>query len=139
MHVCTECGRVCDEDMDFCPACGSTKGANIDPAFIPPEFKVVENPRGKVIVRVSIVRIRLALMLSLLPGIIDIFGLGHLVMKKYLRAAALMACSAFYYYERFTEYFGIDYWYLIGFTIVVFVLQMLDMFRLIKQEIGLKK
>ncbi len=139
MHVCTECGRVCEEDMDFCPACGSTKGANIDPQLIPPEFKVVSNSKGTFIMRQNIRRIRIALFLALLPGIVDVFGLGHLVMKRYATAIGLLSFSAVYYYERFTGYFGIEEWYLFTFTMVVFVVQALDMFRIIRKELGLSK
>ena len=137
MHICTECGRVSDEDYDFCPHCGSTKGANVDPALIPPQFKVVNSPQGTFIVKQSMRRIKLALLLSLLPGIFNIFGLGHLVMGRYVKGVAFLACSAFYHYEKYTEYFGLDYWYLFGFCMAVFLVQMLDMFRIIKRELGI--
>ena len=94
MHVCTECGHVSDEDMEFCPRCGSIKGANIDEEQMPPGFKVVSSPSGTIITRVDVRRIRLALMLALLPGIVDIFGLGHIVMGKYIRGIRdHMLCS----------------------------------------------
>ena len=139
MHVCTECGHVSDEDLEFCPRCGSVKGANIDEEQMPPGFKVVSSPTGTIITRVDVRRIRLALMLALLPGIVDIFGLGHIAMGKYIRGIAFLGCSAFYYYERYVGYFGIEYWYLFGFTMAVFLVQMLDMFRIVKSEIGLPK
>ncbi len=137
MHVCTECGRVCEEDMDFCPACGSKKGANIDPALIPPNFKVVSNSRGTFIMRQNVLRIRAALFLALLPGIVDVFGLGHLVMKRWFTGLAFLSFSALYYYERITGHFGMGEWYLFGFTMAVFVVQALDIFRIIRKELGL--
>ena len=138
MHICTECGRVTEEDMEFCPHCGSLKGANVEKELIPPQYKIVSNPEGTFIVKHDIRRIRWAILLALLPGIVDIFGLGHIIMGKYIRGAAFLAVSAFYYYERYIEYFGISYWYLFGFTLAVFVVQVLDLFHIVKKELGLR-
>ena len=107
MHICTECGRVWDEDMDFCPHCGSTKGGNVDPELIPPQFKIVNGPRGPYVARVSVNRIRLALALALIPGIFDIYGLGHLIMGKYVRGIGFLCCSGLCYYEYYTGYFDV--------------------------------
>lgn len=137
MHICTECGRVSEEDYDFCPHCGSTKGANVDPALIPPQFKVVSSNQGTFIVKQSAIRIKLALALALIPGIFNIFGLGHFALGKYVRGVLFLACSGFYYYERYIGYFGIGYWYLFGFSMAVFLVQILDVFNLIKKELGI--
>ena len=87
MHVCTECGRVNDEDSEFCFHCGSVKGANIDPELIPPQFRIVSNDRGTFIVRMDVRMVRIALLLALLPGILNIFGLGHLALRKYVSSS----------------------------------------------------
>ncbi len=137
MHICTECGRVHEEDFDFCPHCGSTKGGNVDPALIPPEFRIVNGPQGAYVARINVNRIRLALALALLPGIFDIFGLGHLVLKKYLSGLGFLACTAVVYYERFTGYFGVDSSIMFIATLAVLILQIFDVFRIIKRESGI--
>ena len=137
MHICTECGHVSEEDMDFCPRCGSKKGTNLDEGQIPPQFKVVQRPTGTVIVKLNVMKLRAALFLALLPGIVDVFGLGHLVMGKYLRGILFLSCSAFYYYEKYIGYFGLSYWQLFGFSMAIFVIQTLDIFRIIRAEVGI--
>ena len=138
MHICTECGRVSEEDMEFCPHCGSMKGANVNRELIPPQFKIVSNETGTYIVKQNIMKIRLALLFALFPGIIDIFGLGHLIMGRYVRAAFFGAFSVLYYYERFTGYVGFEWWHLMGITLAVFVVQMFDIFRIVKEELGIE-
>ena len=137
MHICTECGRVYQEDMDFCPHCGSTKGGNVDPALIPPEFRIVDGPRGSYVVKQDVRKLRLALALALIPGVFDIFGLGHLLLGKYLSGIGFLCCTALAYYERFTGYFGVDETYLFVATLAVLILQMFDIFRVIRKEYGI--
>lgn len=137
MHICTECGRVCDEDMDFCPHCGSTKGGNVDPEMIPPQFRIVNGPTGPYVAKVNVNKIRLALALALIPGIFDIYGLGHFIMGRYIRGAAFLCCTVAAYYERFTGYFGIDTTVMFVATLVVLIIQIFDVFRIIKKDNGL--
>ena len=49
--------------MDFCPHCGSTKGGNVDPEMIPPQFRIVNGPTGPYVAKVNVNKIRLALAL----------------------------------------------------------------------------
>jgi len=135
MHICTECGRVCDEDLDFCPSCGSKKGANVDPSLIPDEFKIRDTPKGRVIVREDFRRLRISLMLALFPGILDIFGLGHLFTRQYLKGLAFMSVSVFYYAERLTRYFGLSETTLIVISVAVFILQALDQTWYVRKRI----
>ena len=136
MHICTECGRVHQEDLDFCPHCGSTKGGNVDPALIPPEFRIVNGPRGPYVAKVDTRRFYIALALALIPGVFDIFGLGHIVMRRYLSGIGFLCCTALAYYERFTHHFGVDSTILFIATLAVLVLQMWDIFRIIRRENG---
>ena len=139
MHICTECGRVTEEDMDFCPHCGSVKGANVDKELLPDDFKVVTGSGGTYIMRTDVRRIRMAIILALIPGILNVFGLGQIYMRRFVRGIAFLACSVFYFIERFLEYFGIDYWVLVGFTLAVFALQLFDIFRIVKAELGVAR
>ena len=136
MHICTECGRVHEDDMDFCPHCGSTKGGNVDPALIPPQFRIVNGPQGAYVAKVNMKVIYIALALALIPGVLDIFGLGHFVLKRYVSGLAFLSCTAIVYYERFTGYFGVSETIMFVATLAVLVLQMWDIFRIIKREGG---
>ena len=137
MHICTECGRVHQEDLDFCPHCGSTKGGNVDPELIPPEFKIVNGPKGAYVVRQDVRRIRLALALALIPGVFDIFGLGHLLLGKYFRGLWYLCCSGIVYYERFTGYFGVESTYMFVITLALLIIQLFDIFHVIRKEYGI--
>ena len=81
-------------------------------------------------------RIYIALALALIPGVLDIFGLGHFVLKKYLSGLAFLSCTILAYYERFTGYFGVDETIMFVATLAVLILQMWDVFRIIKREGG---
>lgn len=136
MHICTECGRVSDRDLDFCEFCGSKKGANVDPALIPPEFGIAETPRGRIIVREDLRKLRLSLILALFPGIFNVFGLGHLLTKRYLKGIPLLGISVLYYAERITGYFGVPELLLIGLSIACFAYQAFDQMTYVKKKLS---
>ncbi|MDR3205943.1 MAG: zinc ribbon domain-containing protein [Candidatus Methanoplasma sp.] len=121
--VCSECGREIPDESDFCYVCGSlrTKAVEIHDAQeimgalnlchvcggdMRPEDPVCKKcgePRVKRVVisvgldRYGTVAILLALIpgaLALLPGLISVFGLGHLMYKRWTRAAMFLTMSA---------------------------------------------
>ena len=57
-------------------------------------------------------------------------------MGRYIRGAAFLCCTVAAYYERFTGYFGVDETIMFVATLAVLVLQMWDIFRIIKREGG---
>lgn len=136
MHICTECGRVCEEDYDFCPTCGSTKGTNVDRTLIPEEFKIVNSPQGKFLIREDFRKLRLGLMLALFPGIFNIFGLGHLFTKQLLKGFFFLGMSVLYYYERIFHYLNLSDIALFVITIVVFIVQCFDMMGYVRRKIA---
>lgn len=134
MHICTECGRVSEEDSDFCLVCGSEKGSNVNRDLIPPEFDFKTTNRGTFIVRGNIRMLRVALILAFIPGLFNVFGLGHLALKQFGKAIPLMAFSCFYYYEKYTSHFGLDAQVMFFLSLAVFFVQMWDVFSIIEKN-----
>lgn len=134
MHICGDCGRVSEEDSEFCLVCGSEKGSNVDKSLIPPDFGFKTTARGTFIVRRDMKHLRWALVLAFLPGLLNVFGLGHIVLRQYGKAVPLMCFSAFYYCEKYMKYLGLDPQVLFFLSLAVFFVQMWDVFSIIDKH-----
>lgn len=119
IFVCSECGKEIPEGMDFCPFCGRMKDSalcfddkgNYVPSVCSNCGAVIEDGASFCIkcgakVQEPVVPVRLtlrkngmlALMLGLIFGIFNIYGIGHLVMKKWSRGLMFLAMSAVMFY-----------------------------------------
>jgi len=125
--ICSECGNPIPDDLDFCPQCGALKkkAVNIDK-----DGNVVGNPEvcmfcgselrkgaqfcqscgkpvsvsmpGMGMYRPKLTsRDYLAMGLAFLPGAFGLFGLGHLILKRWPRAAMYLAMSAVILYIEY--------------------------------------
>lgn len=80
--VCPNCGLKVPADAATCPHCGHEVGAAVTPpaaAFVPHRLTR---------------RDYLALALGIIPGALNIFGLGHLVMRRWSRGLMYLGMSA---------------------------------------------
>ncbi len=86
--VCPICGNKNAEDSEFCENCGRPLG---DYGFSP--------------VRTSPLTAKdyLILAFALLPGAFNIFGLGHLLLKKYSRGLMYLVISAVLIYAIYSS------------------------------------
>ncbi len=86
--VCPICGNKNAEDAEFCDNCGRSLG----------EYEF--NP-----VRTSPLTVKdyLILAIALLPGAFNIFGLGHLLLKKYSRGLMYLIISIVLIYATYSS------------------------------------
>lgn len=84
---CPFCGHDNSPDAMFCGSCGRRIG----------EFEYVGRPKTGLTTNDLII-----LTLTLVPGFFNIFGLGHIALKKYSRGVMYLIISAVYIYMAFT-------------------------------------
>ena len=139
MFICNECGRVTQEsDAEFCHYCGSDKGTDVEPAMMPQGYEPISANGGGVIYadKSKLRRIPIALMLAFIPGLFDIFGLGHLVIGRWVKAIAFLALSGGFYYLRFMSGWDMLIPYLSVISIAIFVVQMVDLYNGFKRMLN---
>lgn len=151
-HICGECGAQIDEGMDFCPRCGCMKDksyvvddsgmtSRVCPQCGEPVGRIDEfcgkcgcklNPQP--VMPMPFPRMRkngnLALILAILPGFFNIFGLGHLVMKKYSRGCMFLGISLILWYLNGWQLSSSNMTVMI-LDLLVFFYQSMDIFRVV--------
>ena len=135
MFICEECGRVTENpDADFCYHCGSDGGSRATQQMMPQGYQPVNVKGGGVVYadRNKLRRIPLSLLLALVPGLFDIFGLGHLIIGRWFRGAFFLALSGGYYYLRYMSGWEMLQPYLFVISLAIFVLQMVDLYNCYK-------
>lgn len=125
--VCCECGRSCDGDLGFCPYCGSTEGYFMESETVPG----VMSPE----VQAEMGRVMFATMLALLPGLFDIYGLGHLVLRRYVRAGVFLACTAVLLYAKYVQDIPFVNEYMAYISIGIFIIHALDVYLIVNRKI----
>lgn len=117
-YICHDCGYEIPDGMDFCPRCGCmrSKSTPVDdstgmPLGVCPSCGASCNPGDAFCgacgaplpqTRVMVPKLRkygsVALILALVPGFFNIFGLGHLVMRSWSRGIMFLAISVVLFY-----------------------------------------
>ena len=123
--VCGECGRGIPYDMDFCPYCGSRStlevGGQGPTGMLCPDcgtpYSYGDRFCGKcgaslpqVSPQVVVARMRKhtnpALMVALIAGFFNVFGLGHIILKSYIRGVMFIVMGVVIWYLNGWNLFG---------------------------------
>ncbi len=156
--VCCECGSEIPEGADFCYKCG----ARLDHALKMDDdgnsiisnrcFNCGENISlgdqfcqncGKPVndSRIQLKRVKpsrigiFAILLAFLAGLMDVFGLGQLVLKRWSKAVSFLIISGVLYYLQ-PSFMGTDsgIFALLIIRFFVFFLQITDVFKAVYRE-----
>ncbi len=156
-RYCLECGSEVEPGADFCYACGSRRVVEVrpdsnrvvmEPGHCPfcghdndPQAKFCTSCGRRIgefeyvprlVKRLSSMDFAI-LMAALVPGLFNVFGLGHLLAKKYSRAAVYLVISAVFLYIRYSvdlsEVSTIIILELIG--IVIYLKQSMEIFSIV--------
>lgn len=133
VFVCAECGKITDPSLGFCAHCGSVNGRAVQPGVQQDgsPAPVFDDSTAK--------RAMFATMLALLPGLFDVFGLGHIAMGKYVRAALFLVCTALLMFFRFIHPLEGYSAYLDYASLGIFILQAVDVYLIVNRALGLRR
>ena len=130
--VCPACGHKNVEGAVFCSECGrKLESEPQDGARMADPFA---QPYGPYPVKTLTRKDYIAMFLAFVPGIVNIFGLGHLVMGKWSRAFMYLMISAVVLYLRFTVITATGtgaymfYWFI---TFAIYFQQSMEVVRLV--------
>ncbi len=147
-YICHDCGNEIPDDMDFCLSCGCLRekatlvddrtgmplgiclscGADIVPgsAFC--------STCGKELPGMTYLQLKLrkhgtlALILALLSGFFNIFGLGHLVLREWSKGISFLVISlVLFYVNGFSLYSSTFLMSML--CVAVYFFQVMDLFR----------
>ena len=146
-RICGECGWDIPDDMDFCPRCGSRAtievGGQDGSAMMCPQCGTPFTPGdsycgkcGAQLSRVVPMAVRarmrkhanLALMVALIAGFFNVFGLGHLILRSYSRGVMFLVLSVVIWYLNGWSLFGSDF-VMVMLTVLVYFYQAIDVTR----------
>jgi Predicted nucleic acid-binding protein, consists of a PIN domain and a Zn-ribbon module len=114
-NVCISCGNELSGTELFCGKCGLpiTKNQMVN-------FKPKITTRGKI-----------GIIFAALPGIVGVFGLGHLILGKFSRGGIYILMSAFFLYSVFlSETTELMKNIMIAFMVFLYVLQIVEVIGL---------
>ena len=146
-RICGECGWDIPDDLDFCPRCGSRAtievGGQDGSAMMCPQCGTPFTPGdsycgkcGAQLSRVVPMAVRarmrkhanLALMVALIAGFFNVFGLGHLILRSYSRGVMFLVLSVVIWYLNGWSLFGSDF-VMVMLTVLVYFYQAIDVTR----------
>lgn len=152
-RICHDCGREIPDDMDFCQYCGcmADKATMVDDNGIPSRTcpscgaaasmtdsfcgscgaKLEGAPQMMPMMRPVMRRNGpLAFILAVIPGFLNIFGLGHFLMKQWSRGAMFLCMSLVIWYVNGGSMFSSNL-LMSMVSILVFIYQLNDISRVI--------
>lgn len=150
-RMCSECGKEVPDDMDFCPYCGSNKGfvvmgQNGGFSFTCLSCGASYNPGdaycgscGTALPSTDNLRVPMptmrkngmaAFLLALIPGLFNVFGLGHLLMRSYARGAMFLVISLVVWYLNDWSIYSSSILLMI-LEVAVFFYQVMDLSRIV--------
>jgi DNA-directed RNA polymerase subunit RPC12/RpoP len=144
-YRCSECGSTVPNDADFCFSCGADKSklyrddpSGTEIAYCPQCGEPVRTLSFSRPVKNAF----LALAAGIIPGFVDVHGIGHLVLGKYRRAAVFLGLSAVINLMKYMFMFGggpaFLYYTFTFLSLTVFLVQMLDLFNIVNGGQGLR-
>ena len=138
MYVCFDCGASTDSDMGFCPRCGSYNVHKVDDAGVREGTDTVAVAGGRVMIvdKRAIRKIFFALTLAFIPGLVNVFGIGHLILGRWVRALLYICSSATYFYLMYFSGYDLPGLYLAMATLAIFIVQMVDIYRICSKSIA---
>lgn len=150
-YICSQCGSVMEDQDEFCHRCGAAKvhayylnvgdetvcfncGTKLpaDSIFCSDCGSLLKQAIPVSKDRYGIVQTVTAMMFAFIPGIFDIFGLGHFILGKWTRGLAFLSCSvAIYLADRYLVLDTTMEYTLVVLCTVLFIVQMLDLYRFV--------
>ncbi len=146
-YICPECGYQIDDDADFCYRCGCKKSKatvhlNTGAGQTLCPHCGAETHEGELFCRHCGTPLdvqppmtlkfgtdsKIAILLALIPGFFSVYGLGHLVLKEWIRGGMFLAMTALYWYMRTSA--GNSF-LLLFLSIGLFIYQAMDLLRII--------
>lgn len=131
IYICSQCGTRIPDNSDFCYYCGCSKSKAIkvdDKGFI------VNDKTHMTFVNLTTPKIKkncqIALLISLVAGMFNIFGLGHLVLKSWSRGMMFIFMSVMLWYAFPPGYLPSDNAYIFSIQLLVYFFQSIDILRL---------
>jgi len=148
-YICSQCGKEIPADSDFCYACGAlrdkslvideeggestamvchkcgeplTGNESVCPKCSTPLVKEIPEQVRKYALW--------ALLLALVPGFFNIFGLGHILMKQYGRGGMFLIISGVLWLI-YPGYTLAPSFFIMFIRILVFMYQLFDLYRVI--------
>lgn len=131
MFVCNDCGRVTqDDDVLFCHHCGSTNGNVVDGRDVPDGFQPIGTSDGSIayVDSEELRMIPISLILAFVPGLMNVFGIGHLVIRKWFKGSLFITATVILNYMLYMTDLGQNNLVLHITTLVIFIVQMLDLY-----------
>lgn len=149
-YICHDCGNEIPDDMDFCPRCGCLreKSTPVDdnsgmPLGVCPSCgakigfgDAFCGACGAALPQVQMIRPKMrkfggvAMVLALIPGFFNIFGLGHLLLKSWARGLMFLALTAIMFYVNGMSLFPTSFM-LSLISVAIYFYQAMDIVRVI--------
>jgi RNA polymerase subunit RPABC4/transcription elongation factor Spt4 len=116
-NVCVSCHKTMPSDAEFCPYCGSKS----EPARVPVR---VRSPT-----KISKMDI-MAIILAVVPGFFNIFGLGQIVQRSWSKAFVFICVTVIFFYVA-PGFMGTTNGYIILLVmqLAIFIFSISDVFR----------
>ncbi len=151
-YICHDCGNEIPEDMDFCPRCGcmANKSTPIDDSGYPmnvcpgcgavfapgdrfcgscgarlPDQATMVQPFYRPKLRRNGMA---AILLALIPGFFNVFGLGHLLLRQWSRGCMFLALGLLMWYFNGWSFVSTSF-LMAMMSIAVFFYQAMDVLR----------
>jgi TM2 domain-containing membrane protein YozV len=121
MKICRQCGTEIFDGEEFCYSCGN----------IGEPVECTHEPMNKS-------NRWIALLLALIPGFFDVFGLGQLYLRSYFKAGLFLTISVVMYFA--VPHYGVekDSITYIGATMAIFLVQAMDVMNTIRRREQMK-
>lgn len=117
---CGQCGHDISEDSEFCRWCGAYMDRQENEVHVHIRTDNIE-PQKRTF----------ALLLAIVPGFFDVFGLGHIYLGKYLKGIIFLAVSVILFAINVTmEISSWEIYFTLG-TLALFMVQIVDIFKIV--------
>lgn len=149
-YICHDCGYEIPGDMEFCPRCGCLreKSTPVDdnsgmPLGVCPSCgaktsfgDVYCGSCGATLPQIQMVRPKMrkygtvAMVLALIPGFFNLFGLGHLVLRSWSKGLMFLALTVILFYVNGMTLIPTSF-LMSMVCVLVYLYQAMDLFRVV--------